>query len=98
VLKNPDSSSRIAVALALWDITRKTDVVLPELLRQVKEGNALGRTEAAQALGEIGPPARSAIPALLELRRAVIRTKFRQDVDRAIRRIDPKAARRAGVW
>ncbi len=65
---------------------------MPALIDALKNGSE----HAALALGEIGPDAREAVPALL----AAIKSG-QEDVSRsaaeALRKIDPEAARRAGV-
>ena len=55
------------------------------------------RVGAAQVLGRIGPPARAARPMLTELTKAGD-FLLRSTVADALRKVDPEAAREAGVW
>jgi hypothetical protein len=65
-----------------------------EVLIQVLKGNdGAEHFLAAAALGEIGPDARAAVPALIDL----LGTWDDQTVAKALKRIDPTAARAAGV-
>jgi HEAT repeat protein len=53
---------RIAAAESLWMVTRNPDEAVPVLIEQLDSHPY----KATRALGEIGPPARQAIPALLK--------------------------------
>jgi HEAT repeat protein len=64
-LNLPDRTIRPAVAHALWQIDR-SPLVIPALVEVLAETrDSAARTAAANALAEIGPPARTAIPVLL---------------------------------
>lgn len=65
-LKDKDGLVRVAAALALWKIEGKTNRVVPVLIQTLKAEDAASYAPAAaaEALGEIGPPARAAVPAL----------------------------------
>jgi HEAT repeat protein len=74
-LKSTIAEHRVRAAFALWQIEGKADEVVPILAAALKEeghvirrGNSMAQNySAAQYLGEIGPPARSALPALQEV-------------------------------
>jgi HEAT repeat protein len=54
-------------AQAIWKIEGDSSRVLPALIELLKSKSLLAREAAARILGEIGPPARGAIPALTEV-------------------------------
>lgn len=69
--------------------------VLPILIQALEPGNEC-HSSAAKALGEIGPAAKQAVPALLKL----LSDKdpaVRKTVGEALKKIDPAAAKKAGV-
>jgi HEAT repeat protein len=70
LLKGPDSSVRVAAALAVWRITGEAGVVVPMLVESARCEHGEIAEEALTALGEMGPAAKAAVPALLELRKA----------------------------
>ncbi len=63
-LRSPDRRIRPAMALALWQIDR-SPLAIPALVENLICGERETRARAATALGEIGPEARVAIPALV---------------------------------
>jgi HEAT repeat protein len=99
---------RDRVAYALWQIDHQVEVPLPILVGVLKQGEVKARAEAAQALGEIGPPAIAAVPALVQALQdyefipiegafcgyPCSVSSFAED---ALKRIDPEAAALAGV-
>ncbi|MHC4400701.1 MAG: HEAT repeat domain-containing protein [Planctomycetota bacterium] len=62
---NDTISPRIPAARALWQVTGKTEVAVDALIEDLHDFN-LG-DEAAEVLVEIGPAAKRAVPALVEL-------------------------------
>src|SRR5205823_1197492 len=80
LLKGSDIEARLQAALALWRIERHSEQTVPVLAsllksctpRQGSIGGGGGRSGAplcqlaAEALGQIGPEARPAVPALLQ--------------------------------
>jgi HEAT repeat protein len=94
--RQPYSGARAAVAL--WRIDPKTADGLPYLLRQLREQAPYVKTYAADALGEIGPAAKEAIPdleAALEQKiepatSELLKARLRLATARALLRIDPK--------
>jgi HEAT repeat protein len=92
---------RITAAEALWQMNKDARVVLL-LVRALEESNLNGRDGdderymAARALGRIGPDARTAVPELLKLLDARDEALAGAALA-ALRRIDPDAAKLAGV-
>jgi hypothetical protein len=82
-----------------WTIDRnKLPLVLEVLTRALGEDNELVCWVAADCLGQMGPEAREAIPALRQaLRRPFKIGLIGKGVALALRRIDPQAASEAGV-
>jgi HEAT repeat protein len=89
---------RVEAAVALWKIDRKAASVVAVLVKALDDPNELICWMAADCLGQMGPEAREAVPALQkalqrDFRVALIRT----GVSLALQRIDPQAAGAAGV-
>src|SRR5262249_6945218 len=98
---------RVVAAEALWRTKESPRAV--EVLREVLRTASASkdpsgedpsadnqRYMAARALGRIGPPARDAVPGLLDLLSAADPTP-RATAAEALKRIDPEAARKAKV-
>jgi HEAT repeat protein len=92
-LWDKDPAVRVEAAAALWKIDRKGPLVIPALVEALADDNELVCWMAADYLGQIGPEARDAVPAL---RRALGRPfkirLIRKGVALALRRIDGQAA------
>jgi len=99
---------RVRVAFALWQINHQVEVPLPVLVGVLSQGDVEARAESANAIGEIGPAAKSAAPALvralkdyefLPIRGAF--SGFPCSVStyacEALKKVDPQAAVRAGL-
>jgi len=110
-LSHPIARPRICAAEALWHFSqdREAIAVLLDILTEAEIGNreALAddrqretisnqRYMAIRALGRIGPPARVAIPPLLDLLQAEDRM-IRITAADALKRIDPEVAKKAGL-
>jgi HEAT repeat protein len=65
-LTDRDGHVKVAAALALWKIEGKTDPAVPVLIQTLngEDARSYSPEAAAEALGEIGPPAEAAIPDL----------------------------------
>jgi HEAT repeat protein len=92
-----ESAVRLAAGLALWKIDRKGPLVLDVLTEALGDANELVCWVAAECLGQMGPAAREAAPALRQalgkdFRLALVKTGVRL----ALERIDPQAAAGAG--
>ncbi|MEK6233841.1 MAG: hypothetical protein N2C14_03930 [Planctomycetales bacterium] len=88
---------RARAAEALWNIGKNPEAVrvLSDMARtdvNVVRYNSPGASYALVALGEIGPEAKAAIPVVQQAIRSP-QQKLRSYAMRAIRKIDPKAAR-----
>src|SRR5262249_4600638 len=94
-LWDEEPAVRVGAAWALWKIDRKGALVLHVLVSALGEANELICWVAAECLGQMGPAAREAVPALLralhrDFRLSLIRTGVRL----ALLRIDPQAPER----
>jgi len=83
---------RVGSAMALWKIDRRVPLVLYVLTEALGDANELICWVAADGLGQIGPQAREAVPALhqalrRDFRLAIVKTGVRL----ALERIDPLA-------
>jgi HEAT repeat protein len=96
-LWDEDPAVRVGAALALWKIDRKGPLVIPALMKALDDANELICWIAADWLGQLGPAAREAVPALRQaLRRPFKITLIRAGVALALERIDPQAAAEVG--
>jgi HEAT repeat protein len=85
-------SARSSLAAdALGDMGKQA---VPALLEALKDTDKVKRLSVIQALGRIGPPAKNAVPALLEL---IKLSNVSLEAGIALQRIDPEAAKNAGV-
>jgi HEAT repeat protein len=110
-LKDLHGYVRVEAALALWQMGEEKEKMLALLMDMLKEKDMLKgkekasrkhamearlvRFRAAEALGEIGPDAKAAVPLLIELLGS--KEDFRKEVPKALKKIDPAAAAKAGV-
>ncbi len=89
---------RVEAAVALWKIDRKGPLVIPALIKALANNNEFICWMAADGLGQIGPEARQAVPALQQaLRRPFKIALIRKGVELALQRIDPQAADSGGL-
>ena len=96
-LWDAQAAVRLGAALALWKIDRKGPLVLDVLTEALGDANELVCWVAAECLGQMGPAAREAAPALRQalgkdFRLALVKTGVRL----ALERLDPQAAADAG--
>jgi HEAT repeat protein len=71
-MKDEDALTRVQAAQAVWQINHKADEVLPvfmEVVKNTKE-HALALNQTLAALNEMGPEAKTAVPALVDLLKA----------------------------
>jgi HEAT repeat protein len=78
--------------LALGQFPNAAETTVPALILALKDDIA---REAARALGELGPGARAAVPALLEACRSHSESDTRDAARQALLWIDPEALREA---
>ena len=94
LLKQKDGLLRVAAAEAIWRIDH-ADAAVPTLMEILRDDEQ-HRLDALAALGGIGPPARSSVPALLRIWKEDDESE-RWYAAQALKRIDPEAAKKAGV-
>ena len=94
-LKGPDEA-RVDVCAAVGEIGPEAKSMVPALLEALREQDSVAQDFVAEALGHIGAEARAAIPALVEALRPP-NTSLAARAGEALKRIDPKAAAKAGV-
>ena len=75
-LKDPEVAVRVAAAKALWQLEHRAEAVVPVLVQALEDPTV--RWHASFVLGEIGPEAAGAVPAL-------VRVLQRERVPRALR-------------
>jgi HEAT repeat protein len=91
------SAVRLGAAMALWKVGHKGPLVLEVLTEALGDADELVCWVAAECLGQMGPEAHEAVPALRQAlgrdyRLALVKTGVRL----ALERIDPQAAAEAG--
>lgn len=99
-LEAKEPQVRISAAAAVWRVSGEAEAPLKVLTTSLKppEQTYL-RQQAAVRLGEIGPPAKAAVPTLVEQYNATVATDMylRPAFATAVRKIDPGAADKAGM-
>jgi HEAT repeat protein len=93
-VSDPDGGVRLEAAMALYKIDGREDKILPVLIRALRDPDEVRRWIAADCLGEIGPPAREALPTLRELLQHEFKSSLiRKGVALAVQKIEgPQAA------
>jgi HEAT repeat protein len=95
-LWDKDPAVRVGAALALWKIDRRGPLVIPALVKALNDQNEFICWMAADCLGEMGPEAREAIPALQQAMHRPFQMAFiKRGVALALEQLDPTAAARA---
>jgi len=92
-LRNEDPEDRLNAALGLWKIEKNGRLVVPVLTALLREYDFVA-SRAAEALGEIGPDARAAIPALRLAALAGRGMYLPSAAEKAIEKIDPEEAKK----
>jgi HEAT repeat protein len=97
LLKDKNVSVRGAAALAVWRVGKDADAALATLTPDLVPTNQpYVLTLTISHLTQLGPAARTAVPALLKLRNHVD-INVRNQVAAAVKAIDPDAATKAGI-
>jgi HEAT repeat protein len=100
-LADPDPQVRVDAANAVWQIERDAGRVVPVLAEALKGGadgsESAARHRAVRGLRELGPAAMEAFPALLGLWQAEQSESMKASIAKALKAVDAKAAREAGV-
>jgi HEAT repeats len=100
LITDPDSYVRWKAAAAIWQISSNVETSLPILVQELPA--SLETWTLVEVLGEMGPRARDAIPALekeLEKVRSNPRaySELGQNITNALLKIDPESAARLGI-
>jgi HEAT repeat protein len=103
-LKDPDALTRTSAAISLWYLERRAKeplLVLIETLQCIDHEGAwevdpLRVKMAAKVIGEMGPEAKKAAPTLIPLLQER-RWGIRREAVKALKNIDPDAAKKAGL-
>jgi HEAT repeat protein len=91
-LWDEEAAVRVGAALALWKIDQRDPLVQGVLTEALGDANELVCWIAAEFLGQMGPAAREAVPALRQtLRRDFKLALIKTGVKLALERIDPPA-------
>ena len=80
-------------AVALWQIENHPDA-MAAVVGALTSNDVLERVQAIQAVGDIGPAAKTAVPALLE---NLKNDRYRAPTIKALKAVDPEAAKAAGI-
>jgi HEAT repeat protein len=97
---NVDSSLHCSAIIALGYIgynSAEPDRIVPVVINALHDADPRTRYFAIGALGELGPNAKAALPALTELLNTSSNEWLRAQVGSALFNIDPEAAAKAGV-
>jgi len=99
--QNPQSVLfRLSASVPLWELQIESE---PPVTSILEEMNKIGRSDDVsgipyiELLGEIGPPARSALPVLKTFLQPQRWVRLRRTVAIAIRKIDPEEYARLGL-
>ncbi len=66
LLRDPDGFVRVQSALSLWQVARDADATVLVLVEALGCADARVQARAAEVLGDMGPAAREAVPALIK--------------------------------
>jgi HEAT repeat protein len=91
LLQDPDELVCVNAAEALWKVDRRAQAAIPVLIQGLKNQQSWPiRSDASYILGQIGPEAKAAVPALIELLRDQY-DDIRRNAIEALGRIGPEA-------
>jgi hypothetical protein len=94
-LWDEDPAVRLVASMALWKVDRKGPLVVSALVRALEDANELICWIAVEFLGQMGPAAREAVPALQQtLQRDFRISLIKTGVILTLERIDPQATGR----
>jgi HEAT repeat protein len=97
VLKRKDEVLTGAASDALVKIQADPDAAIPVLLDCMVDRDGHGQSDVVEALGEYGPKAKAAVPTLIKLLSDRSSKEIMEAVPKALKKIDPEAAAKAGV-
>jgi HEAT repeat protein len=98
-LRDKDEGVRELAVSSLVEVKAPPKVVIPLLIEALKSKSGGVRLAAAEGLGHFGPKARAAVPLLLKTFKAdnIDIGGSTWTIGQALKRIDPDAARKAGI-
>jgi HEAT repeat protein len=96
-LADKDKHVRAAAAEALSKVGKAAKGAVPALVKALGDESALVRANAAVALGDLANEGRPAVGALTKLYQKDEDPDVREHAAEALKKIDPKAAKEAGV-
>jgi HEAT repeat protein len=99
MLDQSPAQARIRIALAHWRITGHEETAVKVLTAALTGEQSADRCAAADALGEMGPKAKAAVPALIAMAKKKTGDDHFLDLEaarRALKKIDPQAAQSLG--
>jgi HEAT repeat protein len=101
LLKDSSGRVRLCAAHALWRVDRQGKTAVPVITAALEDGVTADVSMAylldlVKALEEMGEQDRGVVPALLELARDKHR-RVRRAAEEAVKKVDPEAARKAGI-
>jgi HEAT repeat protein len=91
---NSNIEIRQTAVLTIFSINSKPDFVVPAITKSLQDADLSVRWNTAILLGDFGERAKSAVPALTN---ALKDQSIREQVEIALKRIDPETAAKAGV-
>lgn len=91
---NSNADIRYSAIITIYRINSKPELVVPVMTNLLHDGDQYVRQMAADVLGNFGTRAKAAVPALTN---ALNDSSIAEDVGLALKRIDPEAAKKAGV-
>lgn len=96
LLKDTEKPVRLSAAFALWQVTGEAKEAR-EALQAFLTDDAVLQTRAVEALGNIGPAARDALPDLVTMYREEDDEGLHRVLAAAIKKIDPTIAGKLGI-
>jgi HEAT repeat protein len=96
-LRHKDFMARTHAAAVLTVIGANGKEAIPDLMECLKDEQYLVCVKAANALAHMGPEAKVAVPALIDLYKRFPNDAVRSAVADALKQLDPEAAEAAGI-
>src|SRR5262249_48034669 len=92
-MKNQDQNARLNAAAGVGRLAQDLTGAVRELVGLLRDGQPTVRAAAAEALGQIGPPARPAYPALREAAQGDARETVRKSAADAMKKVSQPTPR-----
>lgn len=97
MLKRKDPWLTAPACSALVQIHADPDVIVPAMTNCLVDAEGRGQSAVVDALGELGEAAKQAVPHIVELLKDRSSKDIMRAVPKALKKIDPEAAAKAGV-